>query len=108
MKATGFFCKIPNINKNFLMTNYHVINEKYINKNKVLNILLNDNKNILIIDLAKKREKYFNKNYDVALIELIEEDKIKEYLELDDYLFNNNEHIYYEKKINIYIALYIW
>ena len=100
-------CKIPNINKNFLMTNYHVINEKYINKNKVLNILLNDDKKILIIDLAKKREKYFNKNYDIALIELIEEDKIKEYLELDDYLFNDNEHIYYEKK-SIYIALYIW
>ena len=30
IKATGFFCKIPNINKNFLMTNYHVINEKNI------------------------------------------------------------------------------
>ena len=34
MNGTGFFCKIPNINKIFLMTNYHVINKKYMNEKK--------------------------------------------------------------------------
>ena len=52
IKATGFFCKISNINKNFLMTNYHVVNEIYINNNKEINILLNDDKEIKILDLG--------------------------------------------------------
>ena len=88
IKATGFFCKISNINKNFLMTNYHVIDEIYINNNKEINILLNDDKEALITDLEIKREKCFNKEYDiVVLIEIKEEDNIKEYLELDDNIF---------------------
>ena len=52
LNATGFFCKIPDINMNFLMTNYHIINEDYINENKEINVLLNDNKEALIIDLT--------------------------------------------------------
>ena len=40
MSATGFFCKVPYINMNFLMTNYHVINEDYTKKNKEIQILL--------------------------------------------------------------------
>ena len=107
IKATGFFCKIPNINKNFLMTNYHVIDEIYINKNKEIPLLLNDNKTIFIIDLNKKREKYFNKEYDITLIEIKEDEKIRKYLELDDNLFNDNEKIYYRKK-SIYILHYIF
>ena len=100
--GTGFFCKIPNMN--YLMTNYHVIDEKCINENKAINILLNDDKEALALDLTLKREKYFNKEYD---IELKENDGIKEYLELDDNLFKNNEKIYYEQK-SIYILHYIY
>ena len=44
--ATGFFCKIPDINMNFLFTNYHVITEKYLNENKEITILLNDEKKL--------------------------------------------------------------
>ena len=102
--STGFFCKTPNMN--FLMTNYHMINEEYINENKKINILLNDDKEVLILDLEIKREKYFNKEYDIALIEIKEKDKIKEYLELDDNLFKNNDKIYYEEK-SIYILHYM-
>ena len=103
--ATGFFCKIPNMN--CLMTNYHVIDEKYINENKEINLLLNDDKETLTIDLEIKREKYFNKEYDITLIELKEKDKIKEYLELDDNLFKNNDNFFYEQK-SIYILHYMY
>ena len=78
INATGFFCKVPIINMNFLMTNYHVINENYAKENKEISILLNDNKEAKIIDLTIKREKYFSKEYDITLIELRENDGIKE------------------------------
>ena len=104
--ATGFFCKIPQINMNFLITNYHVINEKHIFTNNKINILLNDEKEVLRIDLTLKREKYFNEEYDITLIELKENDGIKEYLELDDNILKNNEKVYYEEK-SIYILNYL-
>ena len=47
--GTGFFCKIPLNEKkkiNCLMTNYHVLNEKYFKENKEINILLNDDNEI--------------------------------------------------------------
>ena len=73
--GTGFFCKIQILNMIFLMTNYHVLSEEYINKNKEINILLNDDNEALIIDLNIERKKYFNKEYDITLIEIKE--KIK-------------------------------
>ena len=107
VNATGFFCKIPIINIIFLMTNFHVITEEYTKENKEITILLNDDKEALRIDLTKERKKYFSKEYDIAAIELKENDGIKEYLELDDNILKNNEDIYYEKKINLYIVLFI-
>ena len=106
VSATGFFCKIPFINMIFLITNFHVINEEYMKENKKINILLNDEKEALVIDLAIKRENYFNKEYDIALIELKENDGIKEFLELDDNILKENENVYYEKK-SIYILHYL-
>ena len=105
INATGFFCKVPFINMIFLMTNFHVINEEYAKKNKEIHILLNDEKEAKRIDLTIKREKYFNEAYDIALIELKENDKIKDYLELDDNLFKDDEQLYYEEK-SIYILNY--
>jgi len=87
--GTGFFCKIPfgKETMKVLMTNEHVLKEKNLKENKKLNLLLNDEKEVLIINLEIERKSYFNKDYDVTLIELKEEDKIKDYLELDDNLF---------------------
>ena len=103
--GTGFFCKISDINMNFLMTNYHVIQETYVKESDKINILLNDEKEALIIDLTIKREKYFNEQFDITLIEIKENDNIKEYLELDDNILKDHEKIYYEKK-SIYILHY--
>ena len=106
--GTGFFCTVPlneNKNINFLMTNYHILNEKYIKENKEINILLNDDTEARIIDLNIKRIIYYNKEYDTTIIELKEEDNIKEYLELDDNIFKDNEKLFYEEK-SIYIIQY--
>ena len=106
--ATGFFCRTQleaNENIDFLMTNYHVLDEQFYNENKEINLLLNDDTEALVIDLTFKRRKYFNKEYDIALIELKEIDKVKNYLELDDNLFKGNENVFYEEK-SIYLMGY--
>ena len=105
--GTGFFCKIPFKNETIkvFMTNYHVLNKEVLKNIKKLNLLLNDEKEVIIIDLRINRKFFFNKEYDITLMELKEEDKIKDYLELDDNLFNNNSEIIYEDK-SIYILQY--
>ena len=107
--GTGFFCKIPYENKimNVLMTNYHVLDEKYYNQNSLLNLFINDEKEVKIINLKNKRITYFNKKYDLTLIELKENDKIpiNNYLELDDNLFKKEINVYYEN-ISIYVLHY--
>ena len=105
--GTGFFCKIPDKNEKIkvFMTNYHVLNEKSLEENKILNLLLNDEKEILKLDLEIERKTYFNKDYDITLIELKEEDEIKNYLELDDNLFKDNSEIIYKDK-SIYVLQY--
>ena len=104
----GFFCKIPLYNNmmNFLMTNYNIINEDYFKENKEIELILNDN--IIKIDMNIKRKIYYNKEYNITLIELKEEDKIKEYIELDDYNGKyENKSIYilgYPNKDNICVS----
>ena len=104
---TGFFCKIPFRKEAMkaLMINYHVLNEKYLKENKILNLTLNNDKENLIIDLRIAREIYFNKAFDMTLIELKEKEKINEYLELDDNLFLDNAKRKYKDK-SIYILHY--
>jgi hypothetical protein len=45
-KGSGFFCKIPLPDKNFIpvfITNNHVVNEKYLKKEKEIKIKMVDN-----------------------------------------------------------------
>ena len=87
------------------MTNYHVLNEKDLKENNKLNLSLNDEKKTITINLSIERKTYFNKDYDITLIELKEEDEIKNYLELDDNLFKDNSEIIYKDK-SIYVLQY--
>ena len=106
--GTGFFCKVPlNENKNVtcLMTNYHILNEKYFEGKKEINLLLNDDSEAKVIDLNIKRIIYYNKEFDTTIIELKDEDNVKEYLELDDNIFKDNEKVFYEGE-SIYIIQY--
>ena len=105
--GTGFFCIIPFKKESIkvLMTNYNVLNEEDLKENKNLNLFLNDEKDNLTIDLGIKRDMYFNKDYDITIIELNEEDKINDYLELDDNLFQDKAELIYRDK-SIYTLHY--
>ena len=105
--GTGFFCEIPHEadKMKVLMTNYHVLDDKYFNQNNELILFINDDKEIKTIKLGTKRKTYFNKEYDIAIIELKENDNIKNYLELDDNIFKEETKAYY-KDISIYIIQY--
>ena len=105
--ATGFFCKFSYKKQaiKVFMTSYHFFNEKDFGENKKLNLSLNDEKETKIIDLSIERKTYFNKDYDITLIELKDEDKIKDYLELDDNLLQDNSEIIYKNK-SIYLLHY--
>ena len=107
VNGTGFFCKIPfgNSSMKVFMTNYHVLDEIYYKQNKEINLLLNDDKEVKIIKLEEKRESYFREDYDIAIIEVKENDNINNFLELDDNLFKDETKAYY-KDISIYILHY--
>ena len=105
--GTGFFCTINYKNRkiNFLMTNYHVLDENYYAENNELNLFINDDKDVKILNLKIKRKTYFNKKYDLTMIELKEDDNINHFLELDDNLFKNEIKAFY-KDISIYVIQY--
>ena len=113
--GTGFFCKIPFPDKNNMLsvfiTNNHLINENELyksNTEKIKMYIEEENKE-RILNL-KNRYKYTNSEYDTTIIEILEEDNINNYLELDDKIINDilnnrNENIKYLDK-SIYIIQY--
>ena len=105
--GTGFFCKIPfrTVALKVFITNYNILNDEDLKENKQLNLSLNDEKEALILDFGIERGTYFNKEYNITIIELNKEDNIKNYLELDDYLFQDNIEINYINQ-SIYILHY--
>ena len=105
--GTGFFCKIPFKNEaiKVLMTNHHVLNKENLKGNKKINLLVNDEKKVIKLDLKIERNIYFNEDYDITIIELNDKDKIKDYLELDDNLLQDDAEIIYIDK-SIYALQY--
>ena len=113
-QGTGFFCKIPfpDINNmhTVFITNNHVIDEYYLMK-KDAKIQLDIKEETDKIEMnLNNRLKYTNEEYDITIIEIKEEDNIKNYLELDniiinDILKNKNQNKEYEDK-TIYIIQY--
>ena len=103
--GTGFFCYFPYKNKKLevMITNNHIINEDIIKNNKRIEISLNDNKERKIINI-EKRKIYTSIKYDTTIIPInSEEDKINNYLEIDEEIFNENINIYNK---SIYILQY--
>ena len=111
-QGTGFFCKIPFPNKENMLpvfiTNNHIINKELFNEK--IQIKIKEEKNKKYINLNKNRKKYTNEKYDITIIEIIEEDNINNYLELDDIIINdiinnkNKNEVY--KNRTIYIIQY--
>ena len=113
-QGTGFFCKIPfpDINNmlSVFITNNHIINDIILYKNNSkININIEEENEIKEINL-NNRIKYTNKEYDITIIEIKENDNIKNYLELDDKIIedilNNNNKNYKYIDDTIYIIQY--
>ena len=110
--GTGFLCYIPYKNKKLevLMTNNHIINEDIIRNNKSIEISYdnndnNENKNKTINKTIniEKRKIYTSKKYDTTIIPInSEEDKINNFLEIDEEMFHNKK--IYNKSIYITIS----
>ena len=113
-QGTGFFTKIPFPDKNNLLsvfiTNNHILNEKVLYTKDIkikLDIKMETNKKEISLN---NRIKYTNKEYDITIIEIKEDDEIKNYLELDDIIIedlinNNNKNNEYLEE-TIYIIQY--
>ena len=91
--GTGFFCYIPSKNIRVFITNNHVIDQEYLNKEKELRIYYEERgvEKEKVIDLQMKRAKYTNATIDVTVIEILEEDLIDEYFEVDEEFIKNQE-----------------
>ena len=101
-KGSGFFCNISYGNDKIktLITNYHVIDQNYIEKYKEIQFSFNNKKieNNLIID--NNRKTYFSEEYDTTIIEIKNEDQIinNQYLELDNDIFKEKGYLHFEKQ----------
>ena len=92
-QGTGSFCKIPFPNKKnmlpVLITNNHIINKEILNKKDAkISIDIKEKSDIKELNL-NNRKKYTNEEHDITIIEIKENDEIKNYLELDDIITND-------------------
>ena len=93
--GTGFFCKIPFGPKiiNVLITNNHIINEEDIKNDKIIKISLGDKQECKNIKLDSDRTIFTDKNLDITFIEINPEDKIENFLEIDDNINENSNNL---------------
>ena len=106
-KATGFFCIINHGLQRIhvLMTNYHVINEDYIEKNKKIIFSINDDNYAKSLEF-NGRNYYCSKKYDTIIIEIFpEKDDINDFLEMDDKIYFEEPNNFYHNE-SVYIIQY--
>ena len=115
--GTGFFCKIPfpNLKKQIsvLITNNHIINEELLFKpNAKISFSTKNDKNSKEISFhGRKRMTFSEDKYDTTIIEIRDEDNIKNFMELDDAIINDifkdeNNNINEFENQSIYIIQY--
>ena len=96
----GFFCEIRSNEMKILITNNHLINQKFLDKKGKLTYIINNNdeQEEKIINLDLERYTYTNEEYDYTIIEIIDEDNIDYFLTADEDLFSKigfkNERIF--------------
>ena len=105
MIGTGFFCKIDYKDKKIpvLITNYHIIDDQYIENHNTLKIYIDDICKIININKNEKIYSSGKYEYDLMIIQLKEIDEIHNYLELDPNIYQKNSisTIYKDEKIYV-------
>ena len=91
-EGTGFFCKIPFPNKEnllkVLITNNHIINKELFDSKIDISIYEKNEKITLDLSLSK-RMKYPNPKFDITIIQILDNDNINDFLELDEQVIEN-------------------
>ena len=90
--GSGFFCKIPytenkNIFLNVLITCEHVLEKNLIFSENFINIIVNNKNKKLSL---KNRKKWSNEKLDYSCIEILEEDEIDDFYQIDDIILKKN------------------
>ena len=84
--GTGFFCNILSKNIKVLLTNNHVLNQNFLDQEKIINISF-DLKGKYVrreIIIEGNRLKYTDEDIDFTIIEILKEDQINDFLEVDE------------------------
>ena len=108
--GTGFFCIIYLDDWNFvrtLITNYHVLNNNDISKEKKIEFSMNDDKENFKLEIDETRKIFTNEIYDITIIEINENDGLKRdsFLEIDNTIYDNDKMKNLEKR-SIYLLHY--
>ena len=85
LHGTGFFCIIPYLGK-FLFTNNHVLNKNSINEGETIKCRY---KNELKKFEIKNRQCFTNEELDYTCIQILDEDKIEDFFEIENENSNN-------------------
>ena len=92
--GTGFFyrLKIKNNKIPVLITNFHIIDDKFVETNSEFKIFIKNDSKFKIISINKEKRLYSSAKYDIMVIKLEKGDGVNnvEYLELDESLSNND------------------
>ena len=101
MKGTGFFCKVKVGGEltPVLITNYHVVNDDFMNQNQKLTFYIKNDLHSIDIKYNKINSSIRDK-YDMMIIRL-KEGEVNNYLEIDENIFDNSVDDY--KNESIYI-----
>ena len=86
--GTGFLCNIKQKNLKAFITNNHVINKEYLNKNKILKFEVEEKEKEINLEL--NRYKITDECIDFTIIEIIKEDNINNFLDIDDNIYSND------------------
>ena len=109
--GTGFFIKIPHPDQFHLLpvliTNNHILDDKDLSINNDINLTINDDKEKRCLKIDKSRKTFTHKKLDVTIIEIKpEEDKIKDFLDLDQDFNSEQYKEIYKKEEELYILQY--
>ena len=86
--GTGFFCNIKQKNMKAIITNNHLIDKEFLNKEKRLNIKIEEEEKEINLEL--NRYKMTDDNLDYTIIEIIKEDNINNYIDIDENIYIDN------------------
>ncbi len=104
--GTGFFCKMIYQNElvPVLITNYHVIDDKFVQSNNSLKVYINEDYKFININKNKIIYLSSNNEYDLIVIRL-QDGEIDHYLKIDENIFKQNSEQAYKNE-PIYILHY--